>query len=200
MARHARIEPSLTEWAVLGLLCEGPTHGWSLVRSLRSDGQIGRVWATSRPLVYRAISLLQARGYIQEKGSQSSSLGPARTLLAATPSGRRALRRWLVKPAEHVRDVRSELMLKLLLLDRRNQDPRPLLQAQRGLLEPRVRALAADVRHAVGFDRTLALWRLSNARATLRFLETLDAGTAHPNGSAGGTPTRSTPRSAKGQT
>jgi DNA-binding PadR family transcriptional regulator len=165
---------------VLGLLCEKPTHGWTLVRSLRSDGEIGRIWTTSRPLVYRAITLLRERGYVEERGSEASSVGPARTLLAATPSGRRALRRWMAKPTEHIRDVRSELMLKLLLLERGNQDPRPLLRAQQGVLEPRERALAAEVRGAAGFDRTLALWRLSNARATLRFLEGLKPNAERP--------------------
>jgi hypothetical protein len=72
-----------------------------------------------------------------------------------------------------VRDVRSELMLKLLFLQRRSEDPRPLLQAQRAVLEPTERALAASARRADGFDRTLALWRLSNARATLRFLDAI---------------------------
>jgi DNA-binding PadR family transcriptional regulator len=173
MARPARTEPSLTEWAVLGLLCEGPTHGWTLVRSLGADGEIGRVWTTSHPLVYRAISVLREKGYLEERGSEASSVGPARTLLAATPTGRRAFRRWLARPVEHVRDVRSELMLKLLFLQRRSEDPRPLLQAQRAVLEPTVRALAANARRADGFDRTLALWRLSNARATLRFLDAI---------------------------
>jgi PadR family transcriptional regulator AphA len=156
---------------VLGLLCEKPAHGWSLARALRADGDVGRVWTTTRPLVYRAISVLGEKGYLAEHGSEASSLGPARTLLGATPAGRRALRRWLGRPVEHVRDVRSELMLKLLLLERRNDDPRPLLEAQRRVLAPRERALAAHARGSTGFDRTLALWRLSNARAALRFLE-----------------------------
>jgi DNA-binding PadR family transcriptional regulator len=173
MARSARTEPSLTEWAVLGLVCETPTHGWALVRSLAADGEIGRVWTTSRPLVYRAISVLREKGYLEERGSEPSSVGPERTLLAATRSGRAAYRRWLATPVEHVRDVRSELMLKLLLLERRNQDPTTLLEAQRAVLEPRERALATNVRRSAGFDRTLALWRLANARATLRFLDSM---------------------------
>lgn len=178
MARPARTEPSLTEWAVLGLLCEGPTHGWSLVRSLRSEGDIGRVWTTTRPLVYRAIAVLREKGYVEERGSEPSAVGPARTRLAATRSGRRAFRRWIGRPVEHIRDVRSELMLKLLFLERQAEDPQPLLEAQRALLEPRERALAAYTRRAGGFDRTLALWRLSNARATLRFLDAVAAGDA----------------------
>jgi DNA-binding PadR family transcriptional regulator len=173
MARAARTEPSLTEWAILGLLCEGRTHGWSLVRALRPDGEIGQVWTTTRPLVYRAVSLLREQGYIAEQGSETSAVGPARTLLSATPAGRRALNRWLQRPVEHLRDVRSELMLKLLLLERRGADPGSLLAAQRELIVPAERALARRARRASGFARTLALWRLANARAALRFIDAL---------------------------
>src|SRR5262245_56607427 len=178
MARAARTEPSLTEWAILGLLCEGRTHGWSLVRALRPDGEIGQVWTTTRPLVYRALALLRQHGYVVEQGSEASSVGPSRTLLSATPAGRRALNRWLGKPVEHLRDVRSELMLKLLFLERRGKDPAPLLESQRALIVPVERALAARARRASGFARTLALWRLANARAALRFIDSLAAGRA----------------------
>jgi DNA-binding PadR family transcriptional regulator len=173
MARGARTEPSLTQWAILGLLSEGRTHGWSLVRALAPDGEIGQVWTTSRPLVYRALGLLRERGYVAEHGSEASSVGPSRTLLSVTPAGRRTLNRWLARPVEHLRDVRSELMLKLLLLERRGADPAPLLQAQRELIVPVERALAGRARRATGFARTLALWRLANARAALRFIDSL---------------------------
>ena len=38
MARQARTEPSLTEWAVLGLLREGSAHGWDVARAFAPDG------------------------------------------------------------------------------------------------------------------------------------------------------------------
>ena len=56
-------------------------------------------------------------------------------LLAPTPRGRQALRRWLARPTEHVRDLRSELLIKLLLLERSGTDETPLLRAQLELLE-----------------------------------------------------------------
>src|SRR4051794_29966186 len=112
MARSARTEPSLTEWAVLGLLREGPAHGWDVARAFIPDGEMGRVWTVSRPLVYRAIAVLRELGYIVERGSSPSSTGPQRMLLAPTPRGRQALRRWLARPSAHVRDLRSELLVK----------------------------------------------------------------------------------------
>jgi len=161
---------------VLGLLCEGQTHGWSLVRKLRPEGEIGRVWSCSRPLVYRAIEVLAAAGLVEKQGSEESRRGPSRTLVAATPSGRRALDRWLRTPVHHPRDVRSELMLKLVLHDRLGRDPRPLVRAQQQAFAPLRESLEAQVGTAEAFDRTLALWRATNVEAALRFLDELGGG------------------------
>jgi DNA-binding PadR family transcriptional regulator len=160
---------------VLGLLCEGQTHGWSLVRALRPEGEIGRVWSCSRPLVYRAIEVLAAEGLVEKHGSEESRSGPSRTLVAAAPAGRRALDRWLRTPVRHPRDVRSELMLKLVLHDRLGRDPRGLVRAQRQAFAPLRESLEAQVAAAAAFDRTLALWRATNVEAALRFLGELEA-------------------------
>ena len=55
--------------------------------------------------------------------SVEPGLGPQRTIYAATPQGRQAAENWLETPVEHVRDIRSHLLLKLALLDRAGADP-----------------------------------------------------------------------------
>ena len=75
----------------------------------------------------------------------------------------------------HTRDVRSELLVKLALLDRAGTDPQPLLDAQREHLAPLADALHARLGDATGFDRTLALWRYETVSATIRFLDALSA-------------------------
>jgi PadR family transcriptional regulator AphA len=78
-------------------------------------------------------------------------------------------------PASHNRDVRSELLVKLALLDRAGADPQPLLQAQREQLIPVVDGLHDRLDAAAGFERTLALWRYETVSATVRFLDALTA-------------------------
>ena len=51
-------ELSLSDWAVLALVTEGPTHGWPVVRELRADGSLGRVWTVARAVVYRSLFTL----------------------------------------------------------------------------------------------------------------------------------------------
>jgi PadR family transcriptional regulator AphA len=159
------------EWAVLALLAETPTHGFAIARSLAPAGDVGRVWAMRRPLVYRTLDVLSERELVRAAGTEPSESGPPRTVLDVTGDGRERVEAWLLAPVEHVRDARADLMLKLLFLDRAGRDPAPLLRAQR----ERFALIAAELEKVEeeGFARTLALWRLENTRAAIRFVDEL---------------------------
>src|SRR5262245_18214370 len=105
------------------------------------DGEIGAVWSLGRPLVYRALELLEHRGLIEAVGHEPGLRGPNRTIFRATAEGRSELQRWLAEPVEHVRDVRSVFLLKLILIDRAGLDPEPLLEAQRASVIPSLEML-----------------------------------------------------------
>jgi tRNA (adenine37-N6)-methyltransferase len=173
MPRPPRTEPSLPEWAALGLLCEATSHGWALAQALGSAGDIGRIYSCRRPLVYRALRQLREAGLAEVRGTSASDSGPERTTLGATRRGRAAFARWRGTAVPHIRDLRSELMVKLLFLERAGLDPVPLLREQARLLAHAERALERQLGSATDFERTLALWRLSVARAALSFVEAL---------------------------
>jgi len=162
-----------SEWAVLGLLAEAPTHGFAIAKAMAPDGAVGQIWTMRRPLVYRALDVLGELGFIRPRGSERSSLGPRRTVLELTPDGRAAFDAWLSEPVERVRDARSLLLLKLMFLDRSGADPTALLHAQRERFERRVAELSDAVAAAVGFDRTLLQWRLHSTQAAVDFIDTL---------------------------
>jgi tRNA-Thr(GGU) m(6)t(6)A37 methyltransferase TsaA len=140
---------------------------------------MGRVWSSSRPLTYRALALLRERGHVAEAGSEASTGGPSRRLLAPPPKGRRAFRAWRARPVAHVRDLRSALMLKLLFHDRSALDWTPLLERQHALLISQERSLGLQAGASAGFDRVLDLWRLSSVRAAIRFVQDLGGLEAH---------------------
>ena len=158
------------EWAALGIIAEGPVHGYDVARQLAADGPLGAVWTVSRPLVYRAVALLEEQGYVIPAASEASARGPNRVVLEATRAGRKVLDRWLREPVPHVRDIRSVLLLKLALLERRDADARPLLDAQRAIVHELVTNLERRRRQAHDFDRVLLTWRIESARAVLRFI------------------------------
>lgn len=159
-----------SEWAVLALIAEGPNHGFAIAQALAKDGEIGRVWSLRRSRVYYAIESLTRKRLARPAQTVASSFGPDRTVLRITPSGRRALTTWLATPVEHVRDARSLLLLKLLFLDRRHADFRPLLDAQRARFKDIADQLQTAVNEAGGFDRTLLRWRLETTAGALRFI------------------------------
>jgi len=171
--RPPRTELNLTEWIVLALAGEAPTHGWTVVRALRPDSPLGEVWSSSGPLVYRAVSRLQDAGLLRPVGIAEGH-GANRIMLEATPAGLEQVREWLLEPVEHVRDVRTVLLVKLLLLERRGTDRALLVERQRKRLGPVATALAERAAAATGPDRIVAEWRALNADAVMRFLEAVD--------------------------
>lgn len=170
-----RTDLLLGEWACLGLLYERPAHGFAIAAELRPDAEVGRVWSLSRPLTYRAIDQLVERGLVAPVKSEPGESGPNRTVLAATREGRARLRQWLRSPVAHLRDLRSELLLKLVLAERCDVDVGSMLVDQRHRLEEHAATLAATAFTGDGrVADTVSLWRYEAARAGLRFLSRLD--------------------------
>lgn len=108
---------------MLCLVTEVPRHGFALRSLTARDGEVGRVWFVAAPLVYRASTRLSGR-------TEPGDRGPQRTAYALTRRGRAAARDWLARPVDHVRDLRSELLPKLTLLERAGVDPTALVAAQ----------------------------------------------------------------------
>ena len=171
---------SLAEWLVLCLVREEPTYGLVVAGLLDRNGSLGQIWYVPKGTVYLALQRLELLGLIRTTGEQRTSQGPARSLLEATPAGRAAAQAWLNTPVEHARDVRSELMVKLALLDRTGSDSRALVRDQLARLLPVAAALDDQLRATTGFERTLVLWRHKAMTATMRFLQALTTGHASP--------------------
>jgi molybdopterin-binding protein len=74
---------------------------------------------------------------------------------------------WLDAPVEHLREVRTELLVKLALRERAGLVNEALLSEQRLLFEPAIDALTST---RDGED-LVDLWRRENARAVRRFLD-----------------------------
>jgi PadR family transcriptional regulator AphA len=176
---------TLAEWAVLGLLGCGPQHAFAIVKSLARGGEFGRIWAVPTPVVYRAVNTLREDGLIEVVGEERSDAGPPRTLLSITRTGKRRLDAWLNTPVTHMRDVRSELMLKLAFLARMRRSAAPLVEAQAEAFAPMLKGLQANVKSAEGdgsFDVALSRWRLESARAVMRFLDVVSSAEQRPPG------------------
>ncbi|MCU1396626.1 MAG: transcriptional regulator, PadR-like family [Ilumatobacteraceae bacterium] len=173
MKRSHADELLLGEWACLGILALKPTHGFAIASRLTPKGDVGRVWAMSRALTYRALDQLAARELIREVGEEPGIAGGNRTILAPTRRGRAALRAWLAAPTQHLRDLRSELLLKLVLSELAGIDQRPLLLTQRDLVGRMADALEQQLDRTQPGGDVVTMWRSESANGALRFLDRL---------------------------
>jgi PadR family transcriptional regulator AphA len=174
---------ALSEWTVLVLLSQRPAHGFAVSQLTAEHGELGRIWRVPRPVVYRSIGRLVEAGLITPVSVEAGQ-GPQRTIYTVTEKGRQEAERWLGTPVEHVRDIRSQLLIKLALLHRAGRDPGELIRRQRAALEPIALATQDAGRGEAGavpdgFDAILLAWRRATAAAALGFLDDI-AGTAEP--------------------
>ena len=166
---------SLPEWIVLTLVDEAPTHGFAVAALTAADGDVGRAWQVPRPIVYRSLDRLIDLGLVRPESTEAGHRGPQRSIVATTPAGRRACRAWLSRPVSHIREVRSELLVKLGLQARRGAPTESLIAAQKAVFAPMQEALEQRVNEESEFGWVLARWRAENIRAALRFLDDLGA-------------------------
>ncbi|MEI8391745.1 MAG: hypothetical protein WCG40_04525 [Actinomycetes bacterium] len=162
----------LGEWACLGLLYSGPSHGFAIAARLKPGSDIGRIWSLTRPLTYRALEQLQIHGYVKESGEEAGLAGGNRTLLTMTKPGRAIFRTWINTPVVHLRDMRSELLLKLVLADECGIDMSTMLKTQR----KNMKTLQKNIDNSLNEDSqndTVHTWRREIAEATLRFIDAL---------------------------
>jgi PadR family transcriptional regulator AphA len=143
---------------------------------LAADGELGRIWTLTRPLTYRAIDGLVDKGLVT-RSLQATGHGRDRVVLAVTAAGRRVTQRWLSDPVQHLRDVRTELLVKLALRDRAGLDNGALLAVQQQVFETAIDALTSNTDD----DDLVDVWRRESARAVRRFL----AQALHPVASSG---------------
>ena len=166
------MELSPTEWAVLGLLSRHSQHGFALAKSLSAGGDFGHVWTVRRPLVYRALDTLQADGLIAFHDAEPGVGGPPKRSTVITERGQETLLEWLAEQVKHIRDARSLLLLKLVILDDLGLDPTALLESQLQVVNAIERGLVLRMSETLlESERTVLLFRLETARGLRRFLE-----------------------------
>jgi DNA-binding PadR family transcriptional regulator len=167
MSRVKSQDLLIGEWACLGIICEIPIHGFGVAARLKPAGDIGRIWTMSRALTYRSIEQLALRGLVEAVHEEPGIAGGTRTIYRATRVGRNALREWLGTPVNHLRDFRTELLLKIELARLLTIDSTALLELQREVVHQWLEHFPCEV------DSTgdvVSIWRNEMATAALRFL------------------------------
>ena len=164
----ARQDAQLARNVVLALVVHTPRHGWAIHEQLSPTGDIGRAWTLSRQLVYRAIDTLVEDGLVKRAVPKDGG-GGDKVIISPTAAGKRLTKEWLDSPVTHLRDVRTELVLKVMLREKLELPLAPFLSLQDAIFDPLITAINKDAS-----DSPVNLWRKESANAVKRYLSRLE--------------------------
>lgn len=118
---------------LLGLLLDGPRHGYDLARAFAPGTALGAVVHLGSSHLYALLTGLERGGLVQgmleEQGAR-----PPRRVYSISEAGRREVLRWVEEPVARPRDVLLDFPLKLYLARHLNpQRAAELVARQRAL-------------------------------------------------------------------
>lgn len=154
---------------LLGVLADGPAHGYDLKRAHDARFPAARPLAYGQ--VYATLGRLQRDGLVEELETRRDA-GPERTVYALTDAGRAALRRWLGETEQPGPYAADELVRKTITALHTGADSGDFLRRQRAVHLDAMRALtrqradAAEPGTRIALDHTLA-----HLDADLRWME-----------------------------
>ncbi len=105
--------------AILACLTERPMTGYELAKTF--DSSIGFFWKTDHQQIYRELSRLRTRGYIQGREVVQSGK-PNKLVYTLTPDGRAAFRHWAARPSTPA-SIKDDLLVRLYALDSVDIEP-----------------------------------------------------------------------------
>jgi DNA-binding PadR family transcriptional regulator len=162
-----------TPFVLLGLLGDGPKHGYDLKHAY--DRTLPRAKPLGFGQVYATLGRLERDGFVEQAGQERAG-GPDRTTFAITEAGRDELERWVGEvepPAPHVGAVLlAKVMVALMWPD--SERAVRYLAAQRAAHTARLRELTAvktDPDAGVG-DVIAADYAIAHLDADLVWLRT----------------------------
>ena len=164
----ARQDAQLARNVVLALVVHTPRHGWAIHEELSPTGDIGHAWTLSRQLVYRAIDTLVEDSLVKRAMPKDGG-GADKVIISPTVAGKRTALQWLDSPVTHLRDVRTELVLKVMLREKMELPLDSFLEAQHVIFDPLIASINKDAS-----DSPVNLWRKESANAVKRYLTRLE--------------------------
>ena len=105
--------------AILACLTDRPMTGYELAKTF--DSSMGFFWKTDHQQIYRELSKLRERGYVQAREVVQSGK-PNKLVYTLTPEGKAALRHWAARPSVPA-SIKDDLLVRLYALDSVDIEP-----------------------------------------------------------------------------
>src|SRR6478672_11934532 len=93
---------SATEYALLGLLLDGPGHGYDLTRQFAADTELGKVCRLEMSMLYGLLKKIEKEGLLISRDEPLTE-HKSRRIVELTPAGRAEFEAWLAEPVLHTR-------------------------------------------------------------------------------------------------
>ncbi|MDE3228584.1 MAG: PadR family transcriptional regulator, partial [Chloroflexota bacterium] len=166
----------VAEYALLGLLREGPQHGYGLAAAFAPEGRLGIALRLRMSQMYAYLGKLERQGLLTARDEMSASSHRARRVFTLTEAGVHAFDAWLTAPVEATREVRLAFLLKLAFTLDDPPTALALLERQRAATAAWLARQRARADHATsGAPPSLALLTLRHrillSEATLAWLD-----------------------------
>ena len=171
----------MAEYALLGLLREGPQHGYRLAAAFTPGGRLGIALRLKMSQMYAYLRKLERQGLLVARDETDAGSHRARRVFALTAEGARVFDAWLAAPVEATREVRLAFLLKLAFTLDDPAQALALLDRQRAataawLARQRARATgASDSEERPTLGRLTLRHRILLSEATLTWLDEVDA-------------------------
>ena len=161
-----------TEYALLGLLLDGPGHGYDLTRQFATDTELGKVCRLEMSMLYGLLKKLERESLLSSKDEPLSE-HKSRRVVELTPAGRAEFEAWLAEPVLHTREIRFSFLVKLYFARQRSQElVMQLLGEQIEFNQALLKKLLTQKQTASPrqFEAWVVDFRLEQTNAALRWL------------------------------
>jgi len=105
--------------AILVCLTERPMTGYELAKTF--DSSIGFFWKADHQQIYRELTKLRERGYVQGREVVQSGK-PNKLVYRLTAEGKAALRHWAARPSTPP-SIKDDMLVRLCALDAVDMEP-----------------------------------------------------------------------------
>jgi len=172
---RGKINPfTSSEFVLLGLIYEKPTHGYDLHKMITDPEGIGMIWNVKMSNLYAKLEKLAQKGFISGV-LQAGDTHPNRTEYKITPQGQELFKDWMNSAVQHPRDFRQEFMARFFFLLKFAPESindffsRQTLECQRWL--ENTHKSMKDANNDSLFSKAVMEFRVSQIEAITRWLE-----------------------------
>ncbi|HEX2910370.1 MAG TPA: PadR family transcriptional regulator [Chloroflexia bacterium] len=101
-----------TEYALLGLLLDGPKHGYELARRFSPETALGEICHLEMSMLYALLKKQEKVGHIEAE-LESQGARPPKRIFHLSHLGRAAFMEWVRTPVGRTREIRLDFLVKL---------------------------------------------------------------------------------------